>query len=226
VLGENGGICTGDPGATEQTFRVGITSHDYTLEVDNCELYGFAYADVYIYDVPAGGALFHHNYVHNSNNLCEGYGFNNEGGDMIVEGNLMTRNRHSVTGAGLDGETYTVRYNMIVGDGFINDGVHLDVHQDESDSDGAGARYDIYNNNVTQCVGCTNGYYMPFLEMLDSASTGAYVHHNVINTNWGAGSNDQGFSYPIFQAGANDKMFATNNYWKGTFYPTNTGIVQ
>lgn len=67
---------------------------------------------------------------------------------------------------------------------------------------------------------------MPFLEMLDSASTGAYVHHNVINTNWGAGSNDQGFSYPIFQAGANDKMFATNNYWKGTFYPTNTGVVQ
>jgi hypothetical protein len=52
---------------------------------------------------------------------------------------------------------------------------------------------------------------------------GCYVDHNVINSE----ASDTGVNgdRPIYEAGSTENMFVTQNYWKGTLYPTGTGIV-
>lgn len=82
------------------------------LEVDNCELYGWTLAAVYL--LRGKNAKVHHNYIHHNQRFGLGYGVLFFRSSAIVKGNLFDYNRHSVTGGG-DGETsYEVCYNKFL----------------------------------------------------------------------------------------------------------------
>lgn len=214
------------------TFRVGIQNPSgYTgFEVDNCELRGFAYACLYILNTPTSGrAWIHHNWIHGSQNKIVGYGVNVRGGDCLIEGNVFDRNRHSVTGEGIPGERYTVRYNKILGNGFIHYGTHLDVHRDENQGGAAGYagyEYHYYNNTIENSPTCAAGNCMGILQLMWTSQSMVYFHHNLINADWGSGTNFENYSMPVHQVNGNtNTITCSNNYWKGVLYAGNYGMV-
>jgi PKD repeat protein len=211
-------------GGNDATYISGIWVNGHTgFEVYNCELYGFAYADIYCASCPTSGRPWlHHNYVHGSQNTGEGYGYNVGGGDMLVEGNVFDRNRHDITGDGIVGERYTFRYNIILPTMLsITGQAHIDSHGGVADtgrSDGtSGARYDVYNNTVMggqECCHHQRGY----------ATEGTYVYNNIFNGNPGYNGFDTVIAQECDPTCGNMAAYVTNNEWNGVVYPTYIGI--
>jgi hypothetical protein len=196
------------------------------LVVDNCEIRGWGYAGVFSQMVPtATRPWIHHNYIHHM-----GYGVNINGGDGLVEANIFDYNRHDMTGGGLTGEKYEFRYNIILGHGMQTGASHVDVHENEYHAtdglDIAGSTFLIHHNTVNQGSGTAQA---AFVHVRDNPQVGAYVENNLINTDWGTGSNDDGAQSVIYQthnlSATWARLFCTNNTWKGVIYPDNTTIV-
>ena len=110
--------------------------------VDNCEIWGYAYAAVYA----AGDAHIHHNHIHHNARDGLGYGVLGAGGHPLIEWNYFDYNRHSVASTG-GHHGYTVRYNHfaetsvdIVIDvhkpGCVNSEVHNNIVEAVEDVDG------------------------------------------------------------------------------------------
>jgi len=77
-----------------------------SVEVDNCQIWGWPDRAVY---VRRSGAHIHHNYIYDNNGQGLGYGVAaNE--ECLIEYNYFHNNRHSVTCA-YDAPGYTARYN-------------------------------------------------------------------------------------------------------------------
>ena len=96
------------------------------LEVDNCEIWGWAWAGVLAMD--STGTYVHHNYIHNNQARGEGYGAEVCGGDMLIEANIFNYNRHDISASGRPGERFEARYNLVRGDGHPIGSHHFDVH--------------------------------------------------------------------------------------------------
>jgi PKD repeat protein len=181
----------------EPTYRTGIFVQGASgFQCDNCELYGFAYADLYFAGCPTGSGApwVHHCYIHGSWNKNEGYGVNcGKNSGMIIEGNIFDANRHDVTSDGDTGDKYTVRYNIFTGNPFNTIGrAHVDAHGSVASSERySGIEYQVYNNTFepggTQLCVRQRGY----------PSTAMRIHHNLLAGN-SAGSGHQG--YPINQS--------------------------
>jgi hypothetical protein len=209
-----------------------LNMNGYTgLVVDNNEIWGWSYAGVFSNGAPtAGRPNIHHNYIHHNQGDGYGYGVNVNGGDALVEANTFDYNRHSITGGGLVGERYEFRYNIHLGHGSVVGGTHVDVHENEHYSSDrvacAGTEYRIHHNTVNQGSGTAQ---QAFVHIRDVPQTGAYIYNNLINTNWGSSTNNDGAQTVIYQSCDYSNRFggiyATNNMWKGTLYTTNTGIV-
>jgi hypothetical protein len=204
------------PGSiNERYYLVGIYANGRSgLEVDNCELRGWAWSAISIRQ--CNNAYIHHNYIHHNQARGEGYGTNLYGGSALLEANIYDYNRHDITGAGMVGEKYEARYNRILGHGNAIGAANFDVHQDEEGgTGGAGEKFLIHHNTV-------DGGVVAFVHIRADPSVGCYVDHNIINS---AGT-DTGTrnGMPIWQSNVQGNMFVTNNYWKGTFYPTGADI--
>ncbi len=208
------------PGSiSEQYYLVGIFAENRRgFEVDNCELYGWAWSSISlrgnnIDPIP----YIHHNYIHNNQARGEGYGINLYGGNALIEANTFDYNRHDVTGAGMAGEQDEARYNHILGHGNAIGAAHFDVHQDEETGTGAaGAKFMIHHNTIDTGVVAT-------VHIRATPTQGVYIDHNVIN----ARATDTGVpgGLPVFETNSNRNMFCTSNYWMGTLYPGNAGII-
>jgi hypothetical protein len=203
----------------ESDYLVGIYAQNKKgFEVDNCELYGWAWSTISLRgNVNSPIPYIHHNYIHHNQARGEGYGVNLYGGSALIEANLFDYNRHDVTGAGMSGEQYEARYNHVIGHGNAIGASHFDVHQDEETGTGAaGAKYLIQHNTIDSGIVAT-------VHIRARPTTGVYVDHNIIN----ARATDTGVpgGLPIYQTNSNQNMFVTNNYWMGTLYPTSTGII-
>jgi len=204
----------------ENDYLVGIYAENKKgFEVDNCELYGWAWSCVSLrQNSIAPIPYIHHNYIHHNQARGEGYGVNLYGGNALIEANLFDYNRHDVTGAGMSGEQYEARYNRHLGHGNPIGATNYDVHQDEETGTGlAGNLFKIHHNTI-------DGGIIAMLQVRGMPKTGMYVDHNIINSV----ASDTGVTgnKPIFQTSAGrGNMFVTNNYWKGTLYPTDNGIV-
>ncbi|MDS0295235.1 right-handed parallel beta-helix repeat-containing protein [Halogeometricum luteum] len=83
----------------------GIVSNGSGVEVDNCEIYGFAYAGVN----GSNDEYVHHCDIHNNPQDGLGYGVDCTGGDQTIEYCTFNYNRHSVASSGSG--SYTVRNN-------------------------------------------------------------------------------------------------------------------
>lgn len=205
-------------GETHQRFYlVGIFARNVKdFEVDNCELYGWAWSSVSLRQ--CDGAYIHHNYIHHNQARGEGYGVNLYGGNALIEANLFDYNRHDVTGAGMSGEQYEARYNRHLGHGDAIGAANYDVHQDEETGTGlAGNLFKIHHNTI-------DGGVIAMVQVRGKPQTGMYIHHNIINS---IASDTGVVGYrPIFQTSAGTgNMFVTQNYWLGILYPTDSGIV-
>jgi len=204
----------------EHYYLVGIYAENKKgFEVDNCELYGWAWSTISLRgNVNSPIPYIHHNYIHHNQARGEGYGVNLYGGNALIEANLFDYNRHDVTGAGMSGEQYEARYNHHLGHGNAIGATNYDVHQDEETGTGlAGNLFKIHHNTI-------DGGIIAMLQVRGMPKTGMYVYNNVINSV----ASDTGVTgnKPIFQTSAGrGNMFVTNNYWKGTLYPTDNGIV-
>jgi PKD repeat protein len=205
------------PGSVnERYYLVGLFANGVkNFEADNNEMRGWAWSSVSLRQCDA--AYIHHNYIHHNQARGEGYGVNLYGGNALIEANLFDYNRHDVTGAGMSGEQYEARYNHVLGNGNAIGAVHFDVHKDEETGTGAaGAKFLIHHNTIDKGIVAT-------VHIRARPTIGCYVYNNIIN----ARATDTGVpgGLPIFETNSNQNLFCTNNYWMGTLYPTNSGIV-
>jgi hypothetical protein len=122
----------------------GITTKYPRLEVDNCEISGFAHAGVYL--ITAEGHHIHHNYIHHCQYQGLGYGVCHDTASSLIEQNLFNWNRHSIAGTGRPGNSYVARNNVELGESLSH---CFDMHGGRDRKDGtdiAGTSIEIYNN--------------------------------------------------------------------------------
>ena len=195
---------------SQKYYLVGIYAENRKgFEVDNCELYGWAWATISLRgNTNTPIPYIHHNFIHHNQARGEGYGICMYGGKALIEANIFDYNRHDVTGAGMSGESYEVRYNHVLGNGNPIGASHFDVHQDEETGTGyAGNVYKIHHNTVEQSIPMAVG-------ICAIPQTGVYIDHNIFK---GSITDSEG-GVPIFQVGGKGKMFVMNNYWNGELY--------
>ncbi len=193
---------TDSPVISESLYQVGIYTKDHTgLEVDNCEICGWAWSGVYTSNenTPgANGMYVHHNYIHYCQARSEGYGIQVDGASVIIEANIFDNNRHSIAAGGLSGEAYEARYNIHLGHGTGIGFSHFDIHGS------AGETYKMHHNTFQKttewCIG---------IQSAGHKST--YITKNVINTTYGCNE-------PVFQVGGKGNLFVSDNYCNGTLF--------
>ena len=211
---------------SESGYLVGLKINNKSgVIVDNCEGRGFAWSFVSSQGCPlVGRPNIHHNYIHHCQARGEGYGINVYGGYALVEANIFDYNRHSITGAGWAGESYEFRNNLHLGHGHAIGAFHVDVHQDEKGGAFAGQEYYIRNNTVLKGNSPTS-LQAGFVHIRHCPTVGAYIENNLIETDYGSGSNEMGFYHVISQSGCSGRVFCKNNMWKGVVYPDNVTIL-
>ena len=210
-------------GNGESSYLVGIKADsregDMTgLEVDNCEMAGFAWSCVTTLNVT--NVNIHHNSMHHCQARGEGYGYDIYGGNALVEANIFDFNRHDIAAGGYPGESYEARYNIVRPSGHPIGSHHFDVHacnpNDYSDDSEigpdfiAGDLYRIHHNTFEP-----GGGQQACIGIRSRPVTGAYIDHNDF---MGVTGDTEG-GVPIWQrAYAFGNMFVTDNYWNGTLY--------
>jgi Right handed beta helix region len=122
----------------------GISTEYHGLEVDNCEISGFAHAGIYLKN--GDNQNIHHNSIHNCQYNGLGYGITHNTASSLIEYNCFNWNRHSIAGTGRPGCSYIARNNLESGESLSH---CFDMHggRDRKDStEIAGTTIEIYNN--------------------------------------------------------------------------------
>ena len=123
----------------------GIISTHPNLEVDNCELWGWSHAGIFL----KRGALkahIHHNNIHHNQRSGLGYGVCLDQADALIEANLFDWCRHHIAGTGRPGTSYEARYNLVLENA---NGHSFDMHGGRDRKDGtdiAGDSIKIHHN--------------------------------------------------------------------------------
>ena len=122
----------------------GIQTVHQNLEVDNCELWAWSHAAVYLMSKSTGH--IHHNSMHHNQRSGLGYGVVLNESDGLIEANLFDWCRHHIAGTGRPGTNYEARYNLVL----ENANSHsFDMHGGKDRGDGtdiAGTRIWIHHN--------------------------------------------------------------------------------
>lgn len=120
-----------------------VTSHD-RLEVDNCEISGFAHAGI---NLRSGvNHHIHHCYIHHCQYQGLGYGVCHDQAVSLIERCLFDWNRHSIAGTGRPTSGYTAAHNVELGESLSH---CFDMHGGRDRGDGtntAGTHLNIRNN--------------------------------------------------------------------------------
>ena len=148
----------------------GIISSYPGLEVDNCELWGWSHAAVFL----QRGALkahIHHNNIHHNQRSGLGYGVCLDQADALIEANLFDWCRHHIAGTGRPGTSYEARYNLVLENA---NGHSFDMHGGRDRKDGtdiAGDTIKIHHNTF-KATG------VPAFVIRGRPQQSAQVHHN------------------------------------------------
>lgn len=122
----------------------GITTEHPSLEVDNCDISGFAHSGIYL--VKGDRHLVHHNFIHHCQYAGLGYGVSHNEASSLIERNLFDFNRHSIAGTGNPGCGYEARHNVELGTSLSH---CFDMHGGRDRKDGtdiAGTKILIHHN--------------------------------------------------------------------------------
>ena len=115
------------------------------LEVDNCQLWGWSHAAVFL-KRGAVDAHIHHNFIHHNQRSGLGYGVCLDQSNALIEANLFDFCRHHIAGTGRPGTGYEARYNLVLENA---NGHSFDMHGGADRKDGAdiaGDRINIHHN--------------------------------------------------------------------------------
>jgi hypothetical protein len=158
-----------DPDAGGIPTSYGIYARIVDIEVDNCELFGWSFAAVF---VSAGRAHVHHSSIHHNRRYGVGYGVLVSGASwVLVEANVFDANRHSIAGNGDAKSGYEARFNRILE---IGNGHAFDMHGKDPEDSGvpfAGDTIRIHHNTfllTTERAVLIRG----------QPVTGAWIEHN------------------------------------------------
>jgi hypothetical protein len=129
----------------------GIQSSYPRLTVDNCELYGWSHAAVFLIS-GSNESYIHHNYIHHNQRSGLGYGVTVDISTTgLIEANIFDWNRHSIAGGrGAPGASYTAIYNLVYGNA---NGHYFDMHGGNDVSNAsipAGGYVRVYNNTFME----------------------------------------------------------------------------
>ncbi len=151
-----------------------ISSH-FNLEVDNCELWGWSHAAIYLRD-GAHKAYVHHNFIHHNQLHGLGYGVILDSADALIEANLFDWNRHSIAGTGRPGTSYEARYNVVLehANSHAFD-MHGGADRDENNNM-AGDEINIHHNDFHLAADVIDVYGAIVIRGLPRI--GATIHHN------------------------------------------------
>ncbi|MHC4641691.1 MAG: right-handed parallel beta-helix repeat-containing protein, partial [Planctomycetota bacterium] len=148
----------------------GIISSYPGLEVDNCELWGWSHAAIFL----KRGALkahIHHNNIHHNQRSGLGYGVCLDQADALIEANLFDWCRHHIAGTGRPGTSYEARYNLVFESA---NGHSFDMHGGRDRKDGtdiAGDSIKIHHNTF-KATG------VPAFVIRGRPQQSADIHHN------------------------------------------------
>jgi hypothetical protein len=150
----------------------GIQAHHPHLKVDNCELWGWSHAAVFLADNGASDAYIHHNYMHHNQRSGLGYGIClKESSNALIQANKFDYCRHHIAGTGAPGTSYEASYNLCLTHA---NGHNFDMHGGKDRGDGtniAGDWMNIHHNEFrsTSVVSIT---------IRGIPTEGANIHHN------------------------------------------------
>jgi hypothetical protein len=122
----------------------GIRTDHAGLEVDNCEIYAFAHAAIYL--AKGDRHHVHHSFIHHCQYAGLGYGVSHGTASSLIERNLFDANRHSIAGTGAPGCGYEARHNVELGTSLSH---CFDMHGGRDRKDGtdiAGTTILIHHN--------------------------------------------------------------------------------
>ena len=148
----------------------GIISTHPHLEVDNCELWGWSHAGVFL----KRGALkahIHHKNIHHNQRSGLGYGVCLDQADALIEANLFDWCRHHIAGTGRPDTSYEARYNLVLENA---NGHSFDMHGGRDRKDGtdiAGDSIKIHHNTF-KATG------VPAFVIRGRPQQSADIHHN------------------------------------------------
>ncbi|BBO34594.1 right-handed parallel beta-helix repeat-containing protein [Lacipirellula parvula] len=135
--------------------RIGVINQEYDrLEIDNCELYGWTHAAIFLGGLdtigPTASAEIHHCHIHHNQKDGNGYGIAHSKAQSIIVANRFERNRHHIQSTGTAGSNYTASFNTFHARGHKTNSTACDVHggYDRRDqSDQAGDQFAIQYND-------------------------------------------------------------------------------
>ena len=122
----------------------GIETKFEGLIVDNCEIWAFSHAAIYL--DKGRDHHIHHNNIHHNQYHGLGYGVSLNRTQATIEYNRFNFNRHSIAGTGRPGCSYVARHNIVGPEASSH---AFDMHGGPDRNDGtdiAGTTIQIYNN--------------------------------------------------------------------------------
>ena len=148
----------------------GIISTYSGLEVDNCELWGWSHAAIFL-KKGAHEAHIHHNYIHHNQRAHLGYGVSMDQSSALIEANLFDWCRHHIAGTGRPETSYEARYNIVLPNA---NGHSFDMHGGRDRGDGTHIAGDtiLIHHNVFMAVD------VPAFMIRGVPRETAEIHHN------------------------------------------------
>jgi hypothetical protein len=148
----------------------GIICEHPDLEVDNCELWGWSHAAVFL-KRGASNAHIHHNHIHHNQRSGLGYGVCLDQANALIEGNLFDWCRHHIAGTGSPGTSYEARYNLVL----ENANSHsFDMHGGADRGDGT----DIAGDSILIHHNTFRATSVPAVVIRGRPALSAEIHHN------------------------------------------------
>jgi len=148
----------------------GIICEHPDLEVDNCELWGWSHAAVFL-NRGASNAHIHHNHIHHNQRSGLGYGVCLDQANALIEGNLFDWCRHHIAGTGSPGTSYEARYNLVL----ENANSHsFDMHGGADRGDGT----DIAGDSILIHHNTFRATSVPAVVIRGRPTLSAEIHHN------------------------------------------------
>lgn len=125
-----------------------VANNRNKLEIDNCELWGWTQAAIFLRN-GARGNLIHHCYIHHNQRDGLGYGISLDSATAKIYNNVFEWNNHSVAATGKKGTSYEAFQNVIL---HSYPETHIfDMHGGKDRRDGtdiAGDSVFIHNNII------------------------------------------------------------------------------
>ncbi|EGU38282.1 right-handed parallel beta-helix repeat-containing protein [Vibrio scophthalmi] len=130
--------------SSKKTIGIQTKSAAQGVTIENNELFGWPWAAVSFKS--SKNNVVKNNYIHSNIKSERGYGVVVQNGHATarIECNVFDRNRHAIAGAGLPGEGYVARYNLVMQGGGRGAYHQFDMHGDSMGN--AGSFVKVYSN--------------------------------------------------------------------------------